>query len=98
MAKKIEWTQTSIKDRFTIYHFWINNNKSDSYSKKLEILFNDAAKLISEFPEIGTETDYPNLRVKVIKSYKLFYINEVDKIQIVSVWDCRQNPSDLKFP
>ena len=98
MAKKIEWTQTSIQDRFTIYHFWIDNNKSDSYSKKLEILFNEAAKLISEFPEIGTETDYPNLRVKVIKSYKLFYINEVDKIQIVRLWDSRQNPSDLEFP
>ncbi len=98
MAKTIEWTQTSIQDRFKIYQFWIDNNKSDSYSKKLEILFNEAAKLISEFPEIGTETDHPNLRVKVIKSYKLFYINQVDKIQIIRVWDSRQNPSDLEFP
>ncbi len=72
MAKKIEWTQTSILDRFKIYHFWIDNNKSDAYSKKLETLFNEAAKLISEFPEIGTETDYPDLRVKVVKSYKIF--------------------------
>lgn len=98
MAKKIEWTLTSIQDRFRIYHFWIDNNKSDSYSKKLEILFNEAAKLISEFPEIGTETDYPDLRVKVVKNYKLFYINQIDKIQIIRVWDSRQNPSDLEFP
>jgi plasmid stabilization system protein ParE len=72
MAKKIEWTLTSIQDRLRIYHYWIDNNKSESYSNKLEILFNEAAKLISEFPEIGTETDYPDLRVKVVKSYKLF--------------------------
>ena len=65
MAKKIEWTETSIRDRFSIYEFWIRNNKSDSYSKKLEILFNEAARLISEFPEIGTETDFPGIRVKV---------------------------------
>ena len=97
MAKKIEWTQTSIHDRFRIYNFWIDNNKSDSYSKKLEILFNEAAKLISEFPEIGTETDFPNLRVKVVKSYKFFYINQVDKILIIRVWDSRQNPADLEF-
>ena len=97
MVKKIEWTQTSIQDRSRIYNFWIDNNKSDSYSKKLEILFSEAAKLISEFPEIGIETDYPNLRVKIIKSYKLFYINEVDKIQIIRVWDSRQNPADLEF-
>jgi toxin YoeB len=98
MAKKIEWTQTSIEDRFRIYNFWIDNNRSDSYSEKLEILFNEAAKLISEFPEIGTETDYPNLRVKVVRSYKIFYISEVDKILIIRVWDSRQNPSDLKLP
>ena len=60
MAKKIEWTLTSIQDRFRIYHFWIDNNRSVSYSNKLELLFNEAAKLISEFPEIGTETDYPD--------------------------------------
>jgi plasmid stabilization system protein ParE len=96
MAKKIEWTQTSILDRFKIYNFWIDNNKSDAYSKKLETLFNEAAKLISEFPEIGTETDYPDLRVKVVKSYKIFYINGVDRIQIIRVWDSRQNPSDLE--
>ena len=98
MAKKIEWTQTSIEDRFRIYNFWIDNNRSDSYSEKLEILFNEAAKLISEFPEIGTETDYPDLRVKVVRSYKIFYISEVDKILIIRVWDSRQNPSDLKLP
>ena len=69
MARKIEWTKTSIQDRFAIYKFWIEKNKSDSYSKKLEILFNEAAKLVSEFPEIGTETDFPGLRVKVIRSY-----------------------------
>ncbi|MBI3235849.1 MAG: type II toxin-antitoxin system RelE/ParE family toxin, partial [Bacteroidetes bacterium] len=98
MAKKIEWTQTSIQDRLRIYHFWIDHNKSNTYSQKLEILFNEAAKLISEFPEVGTETDYPELRVKVVKSYKIFYINNVDKIQIVRVWDSRQNPSDLQLP
>jgi len=97
MAKKIEWAQTSIQDRFKIYHFWTENNKSDSYSKKLEVLFNEAAKLISEFPEIGTETDFPDLRVKVIKSYKLFYLNNVDKIQIVRVWVSRQNPENIEF-
>jgi len=82
MARKIEWTKTSIQDRFAIYKFWVEKNKSDSYSKKLEILFNEAAKLVSEFPEIGTETDLPGLRVKVIRSYKLFYIDDSETIKI----------------
>lgn len=98
MVKKIEWTQTSIQDRFKIYQFWIERNKSDSYSIKLELLFNEASKLIAEFPEIGTETDFPDLRVKVIKSYKLFYLNQADKIQIIRIWDSRQNPENLELP
>ena len=97
MAKKIEWTQSAIQDRFNIYHFWTANNNSDTFSKKLEILFNEAAKLISEFPDIGTETDYPNLRVKVIRSYKLFYHNQEDKIQVIRIWDSRQNPENLEI-
>ena len=98
MAKQIEWTQTAVQDRFKIYHFWIENNKSDSYSKKLDLLFNEAAKLISEFPDVGVETDHANLRVKVIKSYKLFYLNQNDKIQIIRIWDSRQNPENLEIP
>ena len=98
MAKKIEWTETSIQDRDRMYHFLSDQNKTDSYRKKVEILFNEAAKLISQFPDIGTETDYPDLRVKVVRSYKLFYINDVDRIQIVRVWDSRQNPSEIEFP
>ena len=97
MARKIEWTQTSIRDRFEIYKFWVEKNKSDSYSKKLEILFNEAAKLISEFLEIGTETDFSGLRVKVIKSYKLFYTDDSETIKIIRIWDTRQNPQNLEF-
>ena len=78
--------------------FWIQKNKTDTYSKKLEIVFNEAAKLISEFPQIGTETDFPDLRVKVIKSYKLFYISKEDTIQVIRVWDTRQNPESLELP
>ncbi len=97
MAKEVEWTLTSIQDRFDIYRFWLNNNQSDTYSEKLELLFNEAAKLISEFPDIGIETDTPNVRIKIIKSYKLFYLNTDNSIQILRVWDSRQNPADLKL-
>ena len=61
------------------------------------MLFNEAAKLISEFLEIGTKTDSSGLRVKVIKSYKLFYLYETDTVQIIRVWDTRQNPEGLEL-
>lgn len=97
MAKKIVWTQTSIQDRFKIYEFWLNKNKSDLYSEKLEKLFKEATKLLAEFPEIGTQTDFNEVRVKVVRDYKIFYLNLKDSIQIIRVWGTRQNPDDLEL-
>lgn len=97
MAQKIEWTITSIRDRFEIYQFWVKKNKSDSYSRRLETIFIEAANLISHFPEIGTETDFPGVRVKIVKTYKLFYSSQSDTIQIIRVWDTRQNPNNLEI-
>jgi plasmid stabilization system protein ParE len=56
MAKEIVWTETSIRDRLRIYQFWLSHNQSQIYSDKLEKLFNESAKLIAEFPEIGSIT------------------------------------------
>ncbi len=97
MAKKIVWTQTAIQDRLRIYQYWIEKNKSNLFSEKLERLFNESAILLSEFPEIGTQTDFQNVRVKVIRDYKLFYQFTPDSIQIIRVWDSRQNPDNLKL-
>lgn len=97
MAKKIVWTQTSVRDRFNIYEFWRDKTKSDLYSEKLEKLFEEAAKLLAEFPEIGTQTDFNNVRVKVIRDYKVFYMNLNDSIHIIRVWAAKQNPNDLEL-
>jgi plasmid stabilization system protein ParE len=78
MAKKIEWTESSLRDRVSIYQFGLDRNKSEIYSQKLETLFKEAANLISQFPEVGIETDFPELRIKVIRQYKLFYFNRED--------------------
>ncbi len=96
MAKKIIWTETSVIDRFRIYQFWLDHNQSDSYSEKLERLFNESATLISLYPEIGTKTDFPEIQVKVIRNYKMFYRNNPDTIEIIRMWDTRQNPDNLR--
>lgn len=90
------WTQTAIQDRVKIYQYWANKNKSNLYSEKLERLFGEGAKLLSEFPEIGTQTDFQNIRVKVIRTYKLFYLNQPDSIQILRVWHTGQDPDKLE--
>ncbi len=92
MAKKIRWTTQSIIDRTDIYKYWLERNKSEVYAKKLEKLFEKSADLISNFPYIGMITDYRNVYSKVVSNYKIFYRIETDEIQILRVWDTRQNP------
>ncbi len=36
MAKQIIWTNTAKKSRREILQYWIDHNRSDIYSKKLE--------------------------------------------------------------
>ena len=93
MAKKIRWTTRSITDRTNIYKYWLERNQSDSYPEKLEQLFEKSAEIISNFPNIGTRTDYRNVYSKVVRDYKIFYRIEPEEIQILRVWDTRQHPN-----
>ena len=92
MAKKIRWTTRSITDRILIYKYWLERNQSNTYPEKLEQLFEKSAELISNFPNIGNQTNYRNVYSKVVRDYKIFYRIETDEIQILRVWDTRQHP------
>ena len=46
---------------------------------------------------MGTPGEYENLRVKMVRNYKLFYRDTPGRIEIIRVWDTRQNPNDLKL-
>jgi len=75
----------------------LERNKSDSYSEKLELLFDEAAEIIAQFPEAIRETDFLNLRIKVIKHFKIYYFNLEEKVQIIRIWDTRQNPDSFRL-
>lgn len=95
MAKKIKWTSRAIVDRTDIYRYWLERNQSNAYSEKLEGLFENSAKIISNFPHIGTPTNYREVYAKVVGDYKIFYRIKADEIQILRVWDTRQDPDNI---
>jgi plasmid stabilization system protein ParE len=90
--KEVIWTSSAIRDRVEIFQYWAEHNKSDHFSRKLEQLFSEAARLIAVFPGAGAETDLMGVRVKVVRTYKLFYIVQDSAIVIIRVWDARQDP------
>jgi len=97
MAKRVIWTKNAQKERKEILKYWIERNKSKTYSKKLNELFKDSINLLKLRPEIGKKTDIENVRIKIIRDYLIFYESSSDKIYILSIWDSRQDPNSLKI-
>lgn len=96
MAKKpVIWSVRAQHDRIAILKYWIERNKSKTYSEKLFVLFNQAADLISDHPRIGKPTNYGNVRFKIVRDYLLFYEEMENVIEVLLVWDSRQNPDKL---
>jgi plasmid stabilization system protein ParE len=93
--KQVIWSIRAQQDRIAILEYWIERNKSKTYPKKLLVLFNQAADLISDHPKIGKPTNYGNVRFKIVRDYLLFYEEMENRIEILLVWDSRQDPDKL---
>ena len=92
MVRKIIWSKIAQEDKLFILRFWIIRNQSDLYSKKLNQYFNDSVRLISKFPLIGKKTEFPDIRIKIVKHYFITYRIKPDRIEILTIWDSRQDP------
>jgi len=92
MAKKIRWTERSLIDRSEIYRYWLHRNHSDVYPEYLERIFENAGELISLFPQMGVKTEHAGVYLKVVRDFKLFYRLKGDYVEILRVWDTRQQP------
>jgi plasmid stabilization system protein ParE len=96
MAKKeVIWSSRAHQDRIEILEYWINRNKSKTFSEKLLKLFIQSCELISEHPYIGKSTNFKNIRFKIIFDYLLFYEESERRIEVLLIWDSRQNPEKL---
>lgn len=97
MAKQVVWSPRSRRELNEILEFWIQHNKSNSYSKKLTKLFEEATQLISQHPNMGRVTNDKTARFKVVRDYLMIYEEVNDKIYILTIWDGRQDPEKLKI-
>lgn len=97
MAKKIKWSPLAERKFDEILAYWTNRNKSESFSEKLIDLFEDATELIANFPEMGRSTDIENVRQKLVRDYLIFHEVDGEIINILTVWDPRQNPDKLEL-
>jgi plasmid stabilization system protein ParE len=95
--RKIIWSQRATIKLFEILDFYTNRNKSKSYSAKLYKRFTKELNLLRKQPELGRTTDDESVRGLIIEEFILFYEITEDRIIVHTVWDCRQNPEDLRI-
>lgn len=96
--RKINWTEKANHERKEILEYWIHRNKSKTYSIKLNKLFVEAVKKISEHPTIGRKTDFDEkVRLKIVRDYLLFYEYDEKQITVLSVWDGNRNEEKIKI-
>ena len=96
MAQQIIWSLFAQKDKKEILRYWWERNKSNRYSQKLNQLFQEAIQLLRKHPYIGRPTDDDSVRIKIVKEYLLIYEVTENSINILSIWDGRQDTAKLE--
>ncbi len=96
---EIEWTEKAEHLYLEALEFWINHNKSATYSKKIVKQVSEKEDYIANNPYAGQEVfDIPGVRyVVVLRKFLIFYRINNKTIQILSFWDGHKNPQDLEL-
>jgi plasmid stabilization system protein ParE len=96
MAKRIiKWTRTADIQYVGILEYWVNRNKSNTYSKKLIKIVAERTKQIAKSPFIYKPTDFKDSRVASLGNFSIFYKTTENEIIITAFWDNRQDPEKL---
>ncbi len=54
-------------------------------------------RLLVKNPEIGLNTDIRNVRNLIEGDFSIFYKIKPATIEVITIWDNRQNPDDLNL-
>lgn len=96
MAKRnVIWTRTADIQFAGILEYWVNKNKSTTYSKKLVKLVTERTKKIAENPFIYKATDFKNVNAASLGNFSIYYKIFDKEIIIIAFWDNRQDPKKL---
>lgn len=94
--KKIIWSPRARKQQFEILEYYSDRNGNDKYSIKLYQKFQSNLNLVSKLHFIGKPTDKEHVRYIIVSYYQIFYEIKKQNIEVLLLWDCRQDPD--KFP
>jgi len=95
--RKIVWSHKAEIKLFQILEFYAGRNQSKAYSIALNSIIKKQLFQIQKHPEIGVKSEIETVRGLVFDNFILFYEIKSDQIIVHTIWDCRQNPKDLRI-
>ena len=96
MVRKLVWTKKAFKEWENILAFWFKRSGNKKYSRKLNNKIRIIFKNIRNNNNIGKKTEIENIRLMICSHYKIFYKIDDAVIYIISIFDSRRNPNDIK--
>jgi plasmid stabilization system protein ParE len=97
MAFKVVWSAHAQAERKAILKYWVAHNGSSTYSRKLDLRFRSALRIIARNPLVGRPTTVEDVRVKTVGDHLIFYKVEGKTILVAALWDNRQDPERLRI-
>ena len=73
VKRKIIWSNKAKVKRYEILKFYIDRNKSNTYSIKLNHRINKELRLLKKYLNTGIKTDIKGVRGLIIENFILFY-------------------------
>ena len=97
---KVVMTPSARNDAESVFRYIDGFSRRAAQAFKKEVVA--AARRLKQMPMMGSKEPllrryHKNYRYVLVQSrYKLIYLYENDTCSILMVWDCRQNPKQLK--
>jgi toxin YoeB len=96
--RELIWSPQSKIKILEILEYYKKRNGSANYSRKLYTQIEELLELCRTYSFIGRRTDFENVRALIVDDFLVFYEIDDTKLVVLTIWDSRQNPSDLQFP
>ena len=95
--RKIIWSHRAKIKHLEILEFYYRRNQSKSYSQKIYREIKKSIGLLKIQPRLGLKTDNTSVRALIVGDFIVFYEYSKTEIIIHTIWDCNQNPDDLRI-
>ncbi|QOW11078.1 type II toxin-antitoxin system RelE/ParE family toxin [Kaistella flava (ex Peng et al. 2021)] len=96
--KKVSWSVKASKELNEVYDYWALNNNSNVYSEKILDEIFRMINLVRSQSYIGEESKIKKIRrVLILENFSLFYKLMDDEIKVLSFFDNRRDPGNLKI-